>query len=317
MSWTPTPWFVGGGAQHSPEIARLLAYAATGGAEGVAGFGDLKVQALAVPGAAVRVGPGGCLIPNRYAGGGQQTYVARNTAEHQRAIGSTGSGGGRSDLVVARVSDPQYAGNAPVNPVTAQYVDTHVITGVPAGTRSVDDLNLTYPAEALARVDLPASTATITNAMITDLRRVAMARRERRTHVIAPTVANTMPTAWGRWPSEAALGGVLVPKWATRLDFIVHVGGARHIGAVAHAANLRPKFAGVGGQQISVGFEAGTADARQGLIAASQFAPVAAAQRGSFVTLELEGLRGAGGAYFQSDMKSIVIFDWEFSEYAV
>ena len=61
MSFDSVPWFVGGGALHSPEVARLLAHAATSGAAGVVTPADLAVSALPVPGASVRVAVGGAL----------------------------------------------------------------------------------------------------------------------------------------------------------------------------------------------------------------------------------------------------------------
>lgn len=318
MSWDSTPWFVGGGAQHSPEIARLLAHAAVGGAEGVVGYSDLKVTATPTPGSQVRVAPGAGLVRNRYSGAPSQTYVVRNTASHNRAIAATGSGGMRRDLVVARVGDPQYAGQPPANPAQHAYVDTHVITGVPAGTTSAAQLNLGYPAIALARIDIPASTATITNAMIVDLRKVANPKRERRMHVMAPVVSHNMPAgSFARWPNVAALN-VEVPEWATRVDVLWHLGGLRPMGTTQndHEADIMARFGGQNGEQIKVGFEAGNMG-RQNFVCASLFT-VPEAQRGTVQLIEHTGLRGAvGGGYFQSDYKSICVLDWEFTEFAV
>ena len=78
MALDSTPWFVGGGAQHSPEVARSLAYASTNGAEGTCGISDLRVQAQSVPNGSVQVIPGAALLLNRYTGGVGQTYALRN-----------------------------------------------------------------------------------------------------------------------------------------------------------------------------------------------------------------------------------------------
>ncbi|WP_348240077.1 hypothetical protein, partial [Salmonella enterica] len=86
-----------------PEVARLLAYAATAGAKGIVTPGDIKVVPLDVPGSSVRVHAGACLIPSEAAGGAQQTYVGRNPSADTVSISATGSGSGRSDLIVARV----------------------------------------------------------------------------------------------------------------------------------------------------------------------------------------------------------------------
>ncbi|MFJ2518647.1 hypothetical protein ACIOWF_06715 [Cellulosimicrobium cellulans] len=215
MAWDSTPWFVGGGAQHSPEVARLLAYAASGGAEGVVEPGDLKVSPLAVPGAGVRVLPGGVLLRNTYPGGSLQSYVGRLPVQDTPAITATGSSGGRSDLVVARVLDPQYEGGAPSDPTDFEYMRTAVVQGVPAGTRDVAGLALGYPAVPLARIDLPASTGTVTAGMITDLRKVARPRSQRVVRALNNADVHTLTAAaLVQWPIGAAWQ-IDVPAWAT------------------------------------------------------------------------------------------------------
>lgn len=240
MAWDPTPWVVGGGAEHSPEVARLLAYATSSGAEGIVEPADLRVRALNVPGAGFRVGAGAALVRNRFAGGQQQTYAVRNTAEHNYTdVSPTGSGGGRTDLVVARVIDPQYAGEVPSDPTDYQYVVTDVIRGVPSNTRAAAELNLGYPAIALAKITWPASTATITDAMITDLRRVALPRVERRLFAWNPTssdeatqsLTTSTPYPVGSyWPNMRDNQGfweVDIPEWATHANTIGTWAGVR------------------------------------------------------------------------------------------
>lgn len=224
MAWDSTPWFVGGGAHHSPEVARVLAYAASSGAEGIVTPEALRVRPLSVPGTSVRVAPGACLIVNRYAGGAWQTYVGRNPVEHTVPITATGSGGGRTDLVVARVLDPQYEGDPPPDPLLFDYMRTEVIEGVPANTRSARELGLTYPAIALARITLPASTGTVQAAHITDLRRVALPRVERRlfTHNLEGSTVHELTHSTAQyWPDfPEAIWEVDVPEWATHANIV-------------------------------------------------------------------------------------------------
>src|SRR5699024_3903592 len=111
-----TPWMVGGGASHPVEVVRQGTHDFTGGAEGISLPGDLRVEPLATPGTSVRVAPGGCTLVNRYPGGEGQSYTARNDAQVTVPVTATGSAGGRSDLVVARVLDPQYEGQPPTDP---------------------------------------------------------------------------------------------------------------------------------------------------------------------------------------------------------
>lgn len=227
MTWDNVAWAVGGGAEHKPEIARLLAYAATGGTEGIVTPGDLKVVPLAVPGAGVRVLAGAALILNRSPGGGQQTYVARNPTEDTiTGITGTTSAGGRSDLIVARIRDPQYPGTdlGGADPKTFQYVTTERISNVPGSTTSATQLNLAYPAIALARIDYPLSTSTITAAMIIDLRKLAQPREHREMLMQAVSTSDLTPTAYGNWGNWYPT--VDVPSWATHVAVRAEVGGA-------------------------------------------------------------------------------------------
>lgn len=230
MAIDSTPWFVGGGAQHSPEVARLLAYAATSGAEGVVEPPSLRVTAQSTPNGTVSVRPGAALILNRYAGGGQQTYVLRNASATSVTIPATGAGASRTDAIIARVLDPQYEGAAPSDPVTFQYSRIERIGSVPGNLTDIKQLNLTYPAVLLARVQIPASTGTITSGMITDLREVAIPRRESvlRTYAFSggegKILGNTTAYPNGStWAEEApdAWGSIRIPSWATRVRITV------------------------------------------------------------------------------------------------
>lgn len=221
-----TPWAVGGGAEHQVEIARQQTFDATGGAEGISRPGNLKVQPLAIPGTKVRVAPGGALLTNRYPGGEGQSYTVRNDAQVEVGVTATGSGGKRSDLIVVRVLDPQYEGQPPSNPDTFQYARVEVIEGVPSSTKSARDLNLNYPAVALARIDLPASTGTVESKHITDIRELAQPRKDR--HLIAYAldeddgVLRLTSTTGAAWPRIEDIKNtdqwyLRVPEWAERV----------------------------------------------------------------------------------------------------
>lgn len=230
MAFDPVPWFVGGEALHSPEVARLLAYASTSGAEGIVSVGDLKVQPLAVPGTAVRVMPGAALILNRATGGSQQTYVARNVSATEVDIAPTSSSGGRSDLIVAQIEDPHMPGEPwqdPADPTVGPYVHARVISNVPRTTTRLQDIAAYSGRSAvtLARIDIPASTGTITSSMITDLRNVALPRRETRQIIYDPPNERFLlngSTDWQPWPvlsgGTGTYGHVDVPAWATHVQ---------------------------------------------------------------------------------------------------
>lgn len=241
MALDKTPWAIGGGASHSVEVARLLAYASTSGAEGIVEPASLRVQAQATPGPSVRVAPGAALLRSRYAGAAQQTYVLRNASQTTVAVAATGSAGGRTDLVVVRVLDPQYEGQAPADPDAFDYSRLEIIQGVPAGTSGVASLGLSYPAIALARITVPANTGTITSAMITDLREVAIPRVVEKVFP-RPTVTQDsglvlnsraafpagewFPNAGGQENNGAYHADI--PEWATRMQIRMEWLGVRY-----------------------------------------------------------------------------------------
>ncbi|WP_152666870.1 hypothetical protein [Arthrobacter sp. YC-RL1] len=223
MALDLTPWMIGGGAVHSVEVARLLAYAATSGAEGVVEPASLAVKAQSTPNGTVAVRPGAALILNRYAGGSQQTYVLRNPSSTSVTIPATGSTGGRTDAIIAQVLDPQYEGAAPADPVTFNYARLERIASVPGNLNSIEQLGLSYPAILLAKITIPASTGTITNAMITDLRDVALPRtrdvwRPRPNVVADKETLKAAGTDGEYFPNAGGEQTIPIPKWATRVQ---------------------------------------------------------------------------------------------------
>lgn len=318
MALDNTPWAVGGGAQLSVEVARTIAYASTRGSEGIVGLGDLKVQAQTVPTTTVRVSPGAGLILNRYAGGGQQSYGLRNATQTDVAITATGSGGGRTDLVVARVLDPQYEGAAPGDPVTFQYAKLSVIQGVPSGTKTAKELNLGYPAIALAKITLPSSTATVTSAMITDLRRVAQPRRERAMVTIFPDATRTMPTgSYASWPIGAGQRPLVsVPDWATRVDIVAHLSGVKFVqgGGALSAAGIKTGFGSTAPAQngILVQDAADTSGRYHYTLVGTHI--IDSSLRGTDQLIDLLGVRSTGSGVWSADNQTSIVIDWEFSE---
>lgn len=318
MTWDNAAWMVKG-ARHSAEIGRLLAYVASSGAEGIIEPSDLRVVPYATPGAGFRVLTGACIIRNRYSGGGQQSYAARNPTEDvvDRAGFGTGSGSGRSDLVVVRIEDPQYPGTAaPPDPLIAQYPFTRVIQGVPSGTTTAKELNLGYPAIALARIDYPANTSTITSAMIKDLRKVAVPRRDRQQEVTFPVTLQNIPTSsYARWPlDEGATLLLSVPEWATALSVVCHLSGVKyaHAGTVDTVAGLRLAFDGAPGQN---GIMVESSSGRGHYTVAGEWS-VSSAQRGTTREIVLQAVRTAGTGLWQADYQMMVVMDAEFNEVA-
>lgn len=223
-------YFVGHGAQHSAEIMRLLPYMIFGAQEGVFTRTDCEVRALATPGGAVQVMPGAAVIANRTPGYAMQMYLARLAAAETVTVTPTDSSGARSDLVVIRVEDPLpgTGWQLPADPATGRYIYTRVIEGVPATTTTATQLGTSDSMYALARIDIPASTATITQDMIVPLRAVSNPltgvggtfEKQWTGTAVGPTTAQRLRTAdttFRAFPSSA-VWQVPIPPWATEVD---------------------------------------------------------------------------------------------------
>ncbi|MCX5070831.1 hypothetical protein OOJ91_33845 [Micromonospora lupini] len=321
--WDSVPWMVGGGAQHSAEVARVLAYVACRGNEGVVAAGDLTVRALAVPGGSVTVSPGACSILCRATGQMHQAYTGRNTTDDPVPIPATTSSGGRSDLIIARVEDPWLAGEPwpdPTDPTVGPYIRSVRVPGVPAGTTTLAQLGLGYTGIELARIDIPPSTGTFTQAMIKDLRKIANPRRERRVVVSSPAANDdvTSTTVWKDWPG-VAVKSVAVPSWATQVKMTTHVGGALIYNDKTDGYLRNRIGAATFGQETR--FDTNSAVAGNGidrtLMTADELA-IPASLRGTSVPIALQAilsLRGSSGTgLLRGYQGTTVVSDLEFVE---
>lgn len=220
MALDPVPFIIGGGTEHSPEVVRQAMYDATSGAEGISSPGAYKVQAQSTPNGTVRVAPGGATLLNKYPGGAGQSYTGvRNASQTSVPVVATGSTGGRTDAVILRVLDPQYEGQPPADPNAFQYTRLEILRGVTAGLKTIGQLSLAYPAILLAKLTIPASTATITSGMITDLREMANPRKDVVIRARALTAINTetlTSTTTEYFPNAGGEQTISIPSWATR-----------------------------------------------------------------------------------------------------
>jgi hypothetical protein len=246
----PAAWGIDG-ARHNAELMRFALYASTGGAEGIVEATDLKVHQLTTPGTQVVIDAGGVLVKNRSASQRNQSYGLNGRLESRLDVAATG-GSSRSDLVCLRPKDPQYAPWTTVvgggDPLTFQYAEPFIVQNVPSNTTSFASLNLGYSGYALARLDLPAGTTNVTNAMIVDLRKLAQPRRdpflERYDHatgVVRDYTGNL--NTYVRMPSDVPFASLVVPTWATRATVRVDVGGLQFVTGNL-AGGLRYKMTG-------------------------------------------------------------------------
>lgn len=207
-------WAVDGGRVPA-SMARRETYRSSNGETGITLPGDLLLRELAVPGPAIRIMPGAGVALNRYPGAVAQSYGIANDAEFELPIPATGSGAGAAPYVIVRVDDPEFGGQIPADPLTAAY-------NYPTLVSSVD--NLTYPYLLLGRLDQPPSTATITQAMITNLGEVANPREKSHKYARPSLFGDVGLTLNAEdddgeyFPNSGGVWDIAIPKWATRMQ---------------------------------------------------------------------------------------------------
>jgi hypothetical protein len=237
MTLNKAAWAIDGPTINA-SLARTEAYAATSGAEGVIGRNDLKVTALAVPGNGVMISAGAALVLNRYQTDINQTYTVTNVGTH--TVDSSLMPGSQSSeqvyIVAIAVGDPEFSQSGhpfmlATDPPSGQettftYIRPIVVLETAFNARS-------YPAVALARLTIPASTTTIQQSMITDLRQLANPRSKLViANVAAPGTDNSLNGGGGvagtyeRWPNIGVLS-VTVPSWAVKAKIMGFVEGTK------------------------------------------------------------------------------------------
>lgn len=260
------PWFVGGGAKHSAEIARLAAVmGGSGMVEGIAAPGDLKVSATAgTADSNVHMAIGATSVLNRSANAKSQKYITRATQVSDIAIAATG-GSGRSDLIVVSVEDPQYppfstSGWSQTQIENGPYVFPRIISGVPNTTKRVSDLGAGFAGGiyvsrsmiAIARIDIPAGTTNITSGMIKDLRKLQSPHTDQVMAIVSGQtwgeVLGTGATSWTNFPNVSI--SIDVPTWATRA-FITLTLNTVATDGVASDANARVSIGGLTAQSAA------------------------------------------------------------------
>ncbi|MCF0086595.1 MULTISPECIES: hypothetical protein [unclassified Streptomyces] len=220
MALNTTPFVVTDG-EHTAQQFRMMIKDLAQGNQGVTQGSYLKVSALSTPGAGVQIGDGSAVITGVYAPN-QGSYNVYNIGTDTVSISAAG-GTGRSDMIVLRVQDPEYEGSR--DPSNAAFFD--VISNVSSTATTVPS---GYSAIPLARIDIPSSTATITNAMIKDLRKVANPRRER---VLYPyyaasdlvEISGTSET-WKTFPN-LTMQNIPIPSWAASVKVVFTICGLR------------------------------------------------------------------------------------------
>jgi hypothetical protein len=209
-------------------------------------------------------------------------------------------------MLVLRIDDPQYGGTAPSDPKVGPYTRFAIVSGVSSTATTV---STTYPAIPLARIDIPASTATITQAMIVDVRKMARPRRQRDLYITQPTSSSTIASAaWTDWTAQANRS-IVVPEWATQVKVIGHIASVAPTGAATRGI-VRFAFGSSVGQQGYFDLDAST---RATLLTSDTLA-IPSSMRGTSQVLKLQAARSTGSGNIATDTYSTVLWDVEFLE---
>ncbi|MEU5853935.1 hypothetical protein ABZ799_01285 [Nocardiopsis dassonvillei] len=209
MTFQPAA-FVDGGPINGVLLRRQL-QSATRGASGIVEPVDLAVRPLDVPAAGFVIGDGAAVIR------GMDTvwdgsYYALNIGDTIVSdVEGTGSGSGRTDMVVLRV-------------VPGAVVEPYIIQGVPASAMTIAETpEPGLSAIPLARIAYDPSEATITQDMITDLRPLLAPRTQRVLRVMrgggqedGRDDAADYKADFERWPQHD--WSVTIPAWATQVQ---------------------------------------------------------------------------------------------------
>lgn len=263
------------GALLSSALLRRAQYAELGGAEGVVQKGDLKVSQLGTPGVGIQISPGVGLLLNRYQSQINETYVVSNPGVHTvpSVEMPASNASAKSYIVAVVIGDPDFSqvGHpfmAPTDPPvgqeqTFQYVRVRLIE-VSAGATSIP--SAAYPYLALARIDIPASTTTIINSYITDLRSLARPRQEQQIFVSpggtwdnsTKKVAIPSGSSYFDWGSAQFAPTVRVPSWATRAIVVCSINGVILADASVNVAGyVRAQLGSVSGAATAWDFPVG------------------------------------------------------------
>ena len=289
------PWLIGGLSEVSLSLSRTLAYVASGGMEGVATPGDLRVT----PNSAMQlnIAPGAFTTVSRFQGAGGQSYIGFNDATATLTIPANTGANPAYYLVYAKVTDPAYdAIDQTPHQVELTYVSASSNTA-----NSLSDVGLSdTTGYVIARLEIPANTAAITTAMIVDLRSVVHQRRFEDEYMLSGgfSTVDLTSSSYVAFPS-AANWNIKIPTWATRLKVIGHIGGYKIVEG-GNGGNVVGQFRVAYGtltgpptqynHSMPAGF--GTIDAGASTVIASWYIPDAL--RGTTQSMTFQAKRDSG-----------------------
>lgn len=213
MTFQTACWAVDGNPQNS-NFARMMLLAATAGNQGIVSPLDCIVTANSPNTSGINIAAGNVVVSGVETPF-QGSYYGENPAtDATLTIAATG-GATRSDMIVVRAEDPTWSGTPWSGPATGPILFARVISNVTPGSVTPPGGQSCIP---LARIDMPASTSTVAQSYIHDIRQVAQVQTLQQQYNFpgpgtqSNSGATSTPT---QWPTGAIWATVAVPSWAT------------------------------------------------------------------------------------------------------
>ena len=226
------------GAPISASMAREQLWLTTGGRTGIIGPDSLEVVPQETPNNTVRINPGSFAIAATsdlwaigYTSAPWQSYGRSLQDPITVPIESTGSSGGRTDVVGIVIKDPEWDGLELTEEQLADhwFWDWHVARNVGnSATRPEHFAGLGRPFLPLAQIKLGPNTGTIEESMITDLRVMAISRSETEDLLSVANDDTTFHTVLGpndtSWQDVHTFDDIPIPWWATVAKISMMIG---------------------------------------------------------------------------------------------
>lgn len=249
------------GAPISASMAREVAYGLTGGQTGVTHPDACEVVAQDQPDGTVRIMPGSvsAAATSRkaaiaYTSAPWQSYMKSIYEPMDVEIQSTGSSGGRTDVVGIMFEDPKLEGESGEVPEDHKFWYPYVVQN--AGNNAVRPdhfSSLGRPFVPLAQVRMPESTIAVEREFIRDIR--FMVKPNSETIELIGQVNEWQSSDWEieatetDWIDIYSFEDVQVPQWATRCQVSMMLGPIYAMGGPANG-QFRVRTYGQGGAPI-------------------------------------------------------------------
>lgn len=227
------PWMINQpGLEYPAEMVRAQHYDATSGGNGVSTPDSMRVTAQPAPDGTVQIGMGGATLRSNYPGQVNQSYQVMNFVPQTLTVPPTGSAaGGRHDLLIARVIDPDhedhpdFEGGGEINEETARMLDFWRYELHQGKDRRTQ---FNYPFVPIAHIRRGPNQTIVRPEDIHDLRKLAAPKtwlhmRSANMYMADEQSLHTGSTVW----PETATHYVDIPEWAEEVQIAASWGTIR------------------------------------------------------------------------------------------